>query len=148
MILREIPDTAVPSLLDVQLARESSRILGEMPLREGGIDIALEGRAAKLPAAALRVLLKALSEISQGHAVAAVSLDEELSTQAAADMLNVSRPFAAKLFDEGAIPSRKVGTHRRARLSDVLAYQQKSDAGRRQALDALTAQAQELGMGY
>jgi excisionase family DNA binding protein len=148
MILREMPETAVPSPLDVQLAREFSRILGETPLHEGGINIALEGRAAKLPAAALRVLLKALSEISQGHAVAAISLDEELSTQASADLLNVSRPFAAKLFDEGAIPSRKVGTHRRARLSDVLAYKQKSDGGRRQALDALAAQAQELGMGY
>lgn len=63
-------------------------------------------------------------------------------------MLNVSRPFVCKLLDEGLIPYRKVGRHRRVLRSGLLDYKRRTTAARESVLEELTAQAQELGMGY
>ena len=148
MNLHEALGSAVPSAVDAELARESSRLLSGVQLNEGTINVALEGVGAKIPRAAAHVLLKALAEMGRGHAVATVALDEEVSTQDAAELLNVSRPFVTKLLDQKLIPSRKVGTHRRLLVRDVLTFKRRSQMESSAALDELTAQAQELGMGY
>jgi excisionase family DNA binding protein len=72
----------------------------------------------------------------------------ELTTQPAADVLNVSRPFMIRLLEEKKIPFHKGSTHRRIRLEDVLRYKETIDADRRKVLDVLAAEAQALGMGY
>ncbi|NMF65323.1 DNA-binding protein (plasmid) [Brasilonema octagenarum UFV-E1] len=95
-----------------------------------------------------RLVTEVLKTISKGHPVTILPLQAELSTQEAADILNVSRPYLVKLLDSGTIPSRKVGVYRRVLASDVLQYKQQNEAARHQALDELTKQAQELDMGY
>ena len=93
-------------------------------------------------------LRQLLTEIGQGNAVSIIPIHAELTTQEAADVLNVSRPFLVQLLEKGDMPSHKIGTHRRVRYQDVIAYKKRIDAERRKALDELAAQAQELGMGY
>lgn len=101
-----------------------------------------------LPTEAVAHLTDILGHLAEGRAVMVVPLHEELTTQQAADLLGVSRPFVVKLLDTGVIPHRKAGSHRRVRATDVLAYKQRDDAERRAVADALTAEAELLGLGY
>lgn len=105
-------------------------------------------RAVRIPTSALRLLLEVLTEIGQGNAVSIIPIHAELTTQEAADVLNVSRPFLVQLLEKGEMPFHKIGTHRRVRYQDVISYKKRIDTERRKALEELAAEAQELGMGY
>ena len=147
-------ETVSPSEADAVLARESSRRLATRKLgRTSSIRIQVlddgeEAETVAVPASALRLFLHLLTEMSQGNAVTLIPTHAELTTQQAADLLNVSRPYMAKLLDEGKIPGRTVGKYRRVRFDDLMAFKQKDDDARAKVLDQLTAEAQELGMGY
>ena len=97
----------------------------------------------KVPRAAYRLFLEVLAQLSIGNAVTIVPVHAELTTQKAAELLNVSRPHVVQLLEAGTIPFRKVGTHRRVLAADVLAYKRKDDERRREIARELT----ELGQG-
>jgi excisionase family DNA binding protein len=105
-----------------------------------------EGSPVEVPGELIKVLRAIVQHLKAGHGVSVAPLHAELTTVEAAELLNVSRPHLIKLLENGALPYRKVGTHRRVRLVDVLAYRDRQDAEARQALDELTRQAEELGL--
>lgn len=100
----------------------------------------------EIPAPAVRLLVEILDEMAKGHAVALVPVQEEISTQQAADILGVSRPYFVQLLENGEISFRKVGTRRRIRLQDVMSYKRNLYNKRLQTLDELTDYEQELGL--
>lgn len=143
----------LPSEVDIKLAKESSRALSMiMATKEAVQSVTIQSDGEKtrveLPMSAFRLFIDILANLSQGNAVQVVPVHAELTTQEAADLLMVSRPYFIKLLDEGKIPYRKVGTHRRVRYSDLLDFKSKEEQQREAALDELSAQAQKLGMGY
>lgn len=102
----------------------------------------------ELPTSALRLLVDILSELADGNAVKVVPVHAELTTQEAADLLNVSRPHLIKLLESGELPYHKTGKHRRVRFDDLMRYRAKRDAASERAMGELARQAQELRMGY
>ena len=99
-----------------------------------------------LPPAAARLLLQMLKEMGAGHAVTLVPIEAEVTTQQAADLLNVSRPYVVGLVEKGVLPARMVGNQRRLPLKKVLAYKAEEHARRLDALGELSALDQELGL--
>ena len=143
----------VPSNKEVALAEKSSRILSDYIKTTKNPTLQLVGNNKEdkkiiLPPQALQLLISILEEMSQGNAVSLIPIHSELTTQEAADILNVSRPYLITLLKDGKIPFRKVGTKRRILAKDILRYKVSIDKKRFKALEALTKQAQELDMGY
>lgn len=100
----------------------------------------------ELPRPVYEVLAQVVHAMSLGLAVAVMPLHKELTTQEAADYLNVSRQYLVQLLDQGALPHTKVGTHRRVRFGDLKAYKEIRDQQRRTGLDRLARLSEELGM--
>ena len=157
------PGLRRPTEAESLMARESSRRLAPVfaDLTARGNDqedsgaqvvVQIKGRPAgeplDIPLAALKLLRLILDEMARGNVITLTPIHAELTTQEAADLLNVSRPFLIKLVEEGTIAHRTVGRHRRIRFDDLMKYKERVDASRSEALDELVAQAQELDMGY
>lgn len=128
-------------------AQALSALLAKIPEAERA-QIKLDGENIILPKHALELLRDLLSEMAQGNAVTIVPMHAELTTQEAADMLNVSRPYLIKLLNEGKIAHHKVNKHRRIKFSDLTKYKEQLASEQEDALSQLAAQAQELDMGY
>ena len=102
----------------------------------------------ELPTSALRLLVDILAELADGNAVQVVPVHAELTTQEAADLLNVSRPHLVKLLEDGALPFHRTGKHRRVRFADLMQFKAARERASEQAMKELAEQAQELSLGY
>lgn len=148
------PTRSLPTAEEVALARESGRALSaylQTRAETQKIEIFDDKGAAhpvRVPVSALRLLVDVLTEIGDGNAVSIIPIHSELTSQDAANVLNVSRPFLVQLLERGEIPFHKIGTHRRVRYQDVINYKERIDVARSKALDELTEQSQVLKMGY
>ncbi len=142
-------EPATPNDQDIELAREAGPRLATLAAKGQAVEVRVgKDEPLVLPALSTRLLAEILTLIGEGKGVAVLPLDAELTTQQAADVLNVSRPYLVKLLDEGKLPHRKVGSRRRVLLCDVLSYKKQVADARAKVLDELAAQAQELNMGY
>jgi len=145
---RQLP----PSEREAVIARTSKQLLARYAREDQSLMVQVmdadHQEPIELPAGAVTLLLDILGAMAPGQGVTIIPEDAELTTVQAADILHVSRPFLIKLLDEGKIPYRKVGKHRRIRGEDVMNYKWAIDQEREAVLDQLVADAQEQDMGY
>jgi excisionase family DNA binding protein len=138
----------LPTRKEIEQAQSTSRVLSKYADQDRMQLKLPDGEDLILPGYAFELLLDILTEMSKGNAITVIPVHAELTTQEAANLLNVSRPYLVELLEKGEIPFRKVGTHRRVMFKDLLDYQQRTAENRLKVLDELAAQAQELDMGY
>lgn len=155
---QSVKGVSLPTEQEIAIAREYGPLISQVLVKvlavnsdTQQIDIIDEqgtAHSVRVPVSAIRLLVDVLNEIGQGHAVSIVPVHAELTTQEAADVLNVSRPFVVQLLERGEIPFHKIGTHRRVRYQDVMAFKEGIDLKRRKALDDLAEEGQRLKLGY
>lgn len=141
-------EPVLPTPEEAVLAQESSRLLARY-LDDEALDLEIvEDKtrpALKLPASAVRLLMDILTQMAEGNAVTLIPYHAELTTQQCAEILNVSRQhFIDEILGKNLVVHHKVGTHRRIRFEDLMAYKKKNDAARQKVLDELTAEGEEL----
>ena len=105
-----------------------------------------DGEMVTVPRAAIDHLVDVLANMAAGQGVSLVPAHAELTTQQAADLMNVSRPFLVRLLQAAGIEYRLVGTHRRIKAASLLDYMERDDAQRRKAADQLTVLTQDMGI--
>jgi excisionase family DNA binding protein len=138
---------------EVELARRSIVVITEYmettkaPVFEI-VDKSRSRKRVELPISALKLLVTILKGMSKGQVVTLQPHQQILTTQQAAELLNVSRPYFVKLLKEDKIPSRRVGVRRRVLLQDVLDYKARIDQARLKTLAKLSEEAQKLNLGY
>jgi excisionase family DNA binding protein len=132
----------------IMLLRKASTRLSKKRSSIVRIKLQEEAEFLEIPPKALSLLHDIVSLMADGKSITLIPSDSEVSTQQAAEVLNVSRPHIVKLLDGGAIPYRKVGTHRRILLKDLMRYDDKVKKKRAKQLDFLTKQSQVLDLGY
>ena len=134
---------------DATLARDSGRLLADFVTRRKSarLKVKIGEQVTTVPATAVRLLVQILDQMAEGHAVTVTPVQAELTTQAAADFLKVSRPHLVALLERNEIPFRRVGTHRRVLLKDLLAYREKTAASGPATIGEASGRGQELKMG-
>lgn len=140
-------EPVVPAPEEGSLVRDLEQELSEV-MGGPAFLVGPDGRRLEIPSSVFEVLTRVVHAMANGDAVAVVPVGALLTTQQAADLLDVSRPYLVRLVEAGDIPHEMVGTHRRIRFADVMAYKRKRDVKRRRALKKLTREAEELGIEY
>jgi excisionase family DNA binding protein len=107
-----------------------------------------DGTQLPLPKAVTPILVRLLTEMARGNAVTLTPVPADMTTQEAANLLNIGHARLIGLLEDGQIPFGQTGAHRRIKLTDLQAYQERSRKARAHVLDELAAQAQLLRMGY
>lgn len=115
---------------------------------EDGVERIDDAPVLRLPPKVLRMFAAMLGTLAQGKPVTVVPRELDVTTQEAAMLLNVSRPYLVSLLEAGKIPFHKVGSHRRIRFEEVIRYKEARQKTSEDALQRLADQAQELNMGY
>ncbi len=138
---------------EIEMARVAQRCIMEALDHSRAASITLtsdtgEHPVVELPPQALRFIAQLLGALSEGRPVTVMPAKQELSTVEAANFLNVSRPFVIKEIEEGRLPHRMVGTHRRIEIGDLMEYAKKMRERQRAALDRMAENARELGLDY
>jgi excisionase family DNA binding protein len=147
---RRMDEVAPPTESEAEMAKSSSRLLAAC-IGEGAtarIKIIEGNKEIEVPIAALKMFVNILAQMAQGNGVTLMPIHAELTTQEAADFLNVSRPFVVGLIDKGELNSRRVGTHRRVKFQELMAYREKSLIHSRKILDQMAADDKESGVHY
>lgn len=108
--------------------------------------VAPDGRQVDVPRSVVGLLHEVVHHLAHERAVSIVPLHRELTTQQAADLLNVSRPHLISLLERGELPHTRPGKHRRVRFSDVMAYKHRREQVEKEALDGLAQLSQDLGL--
>jgi len=145
--LKSSGTTLVPDQNDSELAATASRELARAQKKSVSVQLE-DGTNLQLPKSVTPLLTRILTEIADGNAMTLIPLHAELTTQEAANLLNVSRPHLNKLIDGGELTCHKVGTHRRIKFHDLEEFRLAREESRQTALAELAKQAQEEGMGY
>ncbi len=146
--------TEIPSAETARDAETALRELAPVPRTQSTnrMSVHVQGSAREhkvaVPRQAFELFLEILGQMANGNAVTIIPVHAELTTQQAADLMNVSRPYLVQLLEADAIPHRRVGTHRRIFAADVLSYKRQEEMRRRKVLDELAAEAQKHQLGY
>jgi len=145
----DLQDVHEPTSEEIEAAGVAARTLASVArgrkLRVSG-DSGKAEAAVELPASLFKTLIKVLAQIGNGNTVAVIPIQAELTTQQAADLLNVSRPHLIKLLEQEALPHHMAGTHRRVKAQDVLNYKAKTDQSREAALVKIAEIDEMLGL--
>lgn len=137
----------VPSQTDSELAKTASRTLARA--KDQAVKITLpDGSDLELPKSMTEFLVRILTELSNGNMVDIVPIHAELTTQEAANHLNVSRPFLIKLLEQKKIRFHKVGSHRRIKFEDLREFMAQHEAQREAKMAEMAVISQKLGLGY
>lgn len=131
--MRSVADTQVIKRLEVLLSNTHPKLVG------------MDGEEIPLPDPVYQVLSQIIHMMAEGKVISLVPHDHYLSTQEAAEILNVSRPYLYTVLEKEEIPYTMVGTHRRIQVQDLMEYKRKRDSLRRQAIDELIAFSQKEG---
>jgi excisionase family DNA binding protein len=143
-----VQPTEEVSALAADASRRLFRVIGANPRETCVVRFeSAPDEPVVLPAAAVRLLAGLLTELAKGNAVTLMPHHAELTTQEAADLLNVSRPFLVSLLESGELPHHKVGTHRRVRFADLMTFKRRRDAESETALRELAALSQDMNLG-
>ncbi len=146
-----IDDIVTPNPKDRELAQAGRAILAAAADQDQAARLTIStssvgGGEVALSASVVRVLSRVLDELAQGHTITVMSVDEEITTQEAADLLHVSRPYFVTLLAQGELAFRKVGNQRRVRLREVIAYKQQQYERSTQAMREITKLSDEMGL--
>jgi len=142
--------TRLPTKEEIASAKAYSRELARYSDKDRvHVRLGADGQSSEdlvLPGHLVELMLRVATEVSMGHGVNILPIHAELTTQQAANLLNISRPYLVSLLEDDAIPHRKVGSHRRVLASDVLTFQGEQRQARAEALDEMAALSEEMDL--